>query len=154
LKDASYDLRLFLIAQEQTYDGALCELRAGKKQSHWMWFIFPQFRGLGESPKSKAYAIGSVGGAGAYLNHAVLGLRLIECAETVVGLPPTSATEVFGEPDDMKLRSSATLFSFVSPQGSVFERLLDRYFAAQRDSETIRLVRQLEGVDASINHTQ
>jgi uncharacterized protein (DUF1810 family) len=149
-----YDLRRFLLAQERTYDQALAELRRGKKESHWMWFVFPQFKGLGASPRSKQYAIGSVEEASAYLHHEVLGHRLVECAEAVVGLPPTSIADVFGEPDDMKLRSSATLFALVASQGSVFDRLLDRYFASERDAETLRLVRLPDGIDAKTHHTE
>ncbi len=105
-----------------------------------MWYIFPQFDGLGMSSTSKLYSIKSAEEARAYLNHPVLGPRLIECAEAVLGVDGRSATEIFGSPDDLKLRSSATLFASVSPSGSVFDRLLVRYFGGERDEKTLRLM--------------
>jgi uncharacterized protein (DUF1810 family) len=130
----------FVDAQRDTYTRALAEIRVGRKQTHWMWFIFPQIAGLGSSPTAQHYAIHSRDEAEAYLGHPVLGPRLIECAEAVVALEGRSAAEVFGSPDDRKLRSSATLFAEVSPTGSVFERLLDRYFGGQRDEKTLQLL--------------
>ena len=127
-------------AQEGDYHQALSELRDGRKRSHWMWYIFPQYDGLGSSAMSKRYAIKSVAEAEAYLRHPVLGPRLHECAELLLAIEGRSAFEVFGVPDDMKLRSCATLFASVSPAGSVFERLLDKYFDGERDERTIRLL--------------
>jgi uncharacterized protein (DUF1810 family) len=105
-----------------------------------MWYVFPQFDGLGFSPTSRRYAIKSVAEAQAYLAHPVLGPRLTECAEAALRVEGRSALEVFGSPDDMKLRSCATLFAHVSPAGSVFERLLSKYFDGERDDRTLRLI--------------
>ena len=138
--DDPYDLNRFVAAQDGDYNRALSEIRAGRKQSHWMWYVFPQFNGLGFSPTARRYAIRSVAEAEAYLNHPVLGPRLTECAEAVLGVDGRSAAEIFGSPDDMKLNSSATLFAVVSPGGSVFERLLDKYFGGVRDEKTLALV--------------
>src|SRR5262245_33973871 len=123
-----HDLDRFVQAQRSDYDRALAEIRAGRKRSHWMWYIFPQHDGLGSSSMAKTYAIKSVAEAEAYLRHPVLGPRLVECAEAVVGVEGRSAHEIFGSPDDLKLRSCATLFARVSPAGSVFERLLQKYY--------------------------
>ena len=137
-----YDLARFVRAQERDYEQALSEIRSGQKKSHWMWYIFPQFDGLGFSSTSRRYAIRSVAEAEAYLGHPILGPRLVEIAEAAAGVEGRSAFEVFGSPDDMKLRSCATLFAQVSPAGSVFERLLGRYFGGEPDSETLRLLGQ------------
>jgi uncharacterized protein (DUF1810 family) len=134
-----HDLSRFVLAQEDDYEQALAELRSGRKRSHWMWYIFPQFDGLGFSSISKRYSIKSIAEAEAYLRHPVLGPRLAECAEAVLRIEGRSASEIFGSPDDVKLRSCATLFACVSPAGSVFERLLDKYYGGQRDGQTLRL---------------
>ena len=135
-----YDLNRFVQAQAHDYERALSEIKNGQKRSHWMWYIFPQFDGLGFSPTSKRYAIKSIAEAKAYLNHPVLGPRLIECAEAALSVEGRFAHEIFGSPDDMKLKSCATLFASVSPPGSVFDRLLDRFFQGDRDSKTLRLL--------------
>jgi uncharacterized protein (DUF1810 family) len=135
-----YDLARFVRAHEHDYDQAVSEIRGGRKRSHWMWYIFPQFEGLGVSSTSRRYSIKSVAEAEAYLRHPVLGPRLMESVQAVLDIERRSAHEVFGSPDDMKLRSCATLFAFVSPTGSVFEQLLDRYFGGERDDKTLRLV--------------
>jgi uncharacterized protein (DUF1810 family) len=136
-----HDLNRFLEAQEGVYGQALAEVRAGRKRSHWMWFVFPQIDGLGSSPVARRYAIKSRAEAGAYLTHPVLGPRLVACAEAAAGVPgQASALDVFGTPDDLKLRSSATLFACVSPAGSVFHRVLGRYFGGERDPATLRLL--------------
>jgi uncharacterized protein (DUF1810 family) len=135
-----HDLHRFVQAQEGVYARALSELRRGRKQSHWMWYVFPQFDGLGLSSTSRRYSIKSLAEAQAYLGHPVLGPRLVECAETVLGVEGRSALEIFGSPDDAKLRSCATLFACVSPVGSVFERLLGKYFQGERDGATLRLI--------------
>ena len=135
-----HTLSRFVEAQEEDYDQALAEIRSGRKQSHWMWYIFPQFDGLGFSSTSKRYSIKSIAEAKAYLRHPVLGPRLMECAEAVVRIEGRSALEIFGSPDDAKLRSCATLFAWVSPVGSVFDRLLGKYFHGERDGKTLRLV--------------
>jgi len=135
-----YGLHRFVQAQAADYEQALSEIRGGRKRSHWIWYIFPQYHGLGSSSTSRRYAIRSLAEAKAYLSHPVLGPRLVECAEAAIGLEAQSAFQVFGSPDDMKLRSSATLFARVSPSGSVFERLLDKYFRGERDDNTLRLL--------------
>ena len=135
-----YSLSRFVQAQEDNYEQALSEIRTGRKLSHWMWYIFPQYDGLGSSATSKRYAIRSLAEAEAYLRHPVLGPRLTECAEAALAVEGQSASEVFGFPDDMKLWSCATLFASVSRSGSVFERLLDKYFRGERDDKTVHLV--------------
>ena len=135
-----HDLDRFVKAQDADYTRALAEIRGGHKRSHWMWYIFPQFDGLGSSPTARRYAIKSVAEAGAYLDHPVLGPRLAECAEAALGIDGGSAAEIFGSPDDMKLKSSATLFAHVSPAGSVFDRVLGKYFGGERDDKTLDLL--------------
>jgi uncharacterized protein (DUF1810 family) len=135
-----HDLDRFVQAQAGDYQRALAEVRAGRKRSHWMWYVFPQFDGLGFSETARRYAIKSVAEAQAYLAHPVLGPRLVEIAEAALGVEGRSALGVFGSPDDMKLRSCATLFAHVSPAGSVFERLLGKYFDGERDDRTLRLI--------------
>jgi len=135
-----HKLNRFVQAQEDDYDQALAEIKNGRKQSHWMWYIFPQFDGLGFSSTSKRYSIKSVAEAKAYLAHPVLGRRLIECAEATLRIEGRSAFDIFGSPDDIKLRSCATLFACVSPMGSVFDRLLDKYYRGERDSKTLHLL--------------
>jgi len=136
-----HDLNRFVQAQRADYEQALSEIRGGRKRTHWMWYIFPQYLGLGVSPASKRYAIKSAAEASAYLRHPVLGPRLVECAEAALHVTARSAHEIFGSPDDMKLKSCATLFAFVSPTGSVFERLLARYFQGERDDSTLQLLK-------------
>ena len=135
-----FDLERFVSAQRGSYDDALREITGGKKRTHWMWFVFPQLHGLGHSAMARRYAIKSLDEATAYLAHPVLGARLREIAEAAVAIPQRSATEVFGSPDDGKLRSCATLFALVSAPGSVFDRLLEKFFDGERDAETLRLV--------------
>lgn len=135
--DDPYDLQRFLTAQQDVYQQALDEIRAGSKTSHWMWFIFPQIRGLGSSATSRRFAISGPDEARAYLAHPILGQRLTQAAQAVLDLGDSSASEIFGSPDDMKLRSCATLFASVTPPGSVFERLLARYFDDDRDDRTL-----------------
>jgi uncharacterized protein (DUF1810 family) len=135
-----FNLVRFVRAQEGVYADALSEIRGGRKRSHWMWFVFPQLAGLGSSAMAERYAIGSLAEARAYLVHPVLGPRLVECAEAACAIIDRSAFEVFGTPDDLKLRSSATLFDAASEPGSIFERLLDKFFEGQRDARTLALV--------------
>jgi uncharacterized protein (DUF1810 family) len=137
-----YNLTRFVQAQEADYDQALTEIRAGAKRSHWMWYVFPQFVGLGSSPTSRNYAIKSREEAKAYLAHPILGPRLIECAEAALQIEGRSALQIFGSPDDIKLRSSATLFAAVSSGGSVFHRLIDKYFDGKQDVRTLELISQ------------
>ncbi len=139
-----YDLQRFVDAQAPDYERALAEVTAGRKQSHWMWYVFPQLAGLGRSTIAQRYAIRSAAEAAAYLAHPVLGPRLRACAAAALAVVGRSATEVFGSPDDAKLRSSATLFAQVSPAGSVFHGLLDRYFGGAPDPATLGILRALE----------
>ena len=136
----THDLSRFLEAQQGSYPIALSEIRQGRKQSHWMWFVFPQYVGLGISPTSQRYAIKDVAEAEAYLNDPVLGPRLVECAQALLDVEGRSAHEIFGSPDDIKLKSSATLFAHVSPPDSVFERVLGKYFGGERDGKTLSLL--------------
>ena len=132
-----FHLERFLIAQERVYQHVLSELQAGEKISHWMWFIFPQIRGLGRSPISIEYAISSQDEARAYLQHPVLGSRLKECTKLVLLVEGRSAFEIFDEPDDMKFRSSMTLFAQVSNHDDLFQRALDKYFDGKPDRLTL-----------------
>lgn len=140
--DDPYDLHRFVQAQEGDYERALSEIGGGRKRSHWMWYIFPQYEGLGFSSISRRYAIKSVNEAEAYLQHPVLGPRLAECAAAALRVEGRSASEIFGSPDDLKLRSSATLFAYVSPAGSVFSQLLEKFFQGQPDKRTLELIGQ------------
>jgi len=130
-----FDLERFLDAQNRggTYERALAELRIGRKTSHWMWFVFPQRAGLGLSEMSRTYAIASPAEARAYAEHPVLGPRLVECAEALLGHSGLSAREIMGEIDAVKLRSSMTLFARAAPEHPVFERVLERYFDGEAD---------------------
>jgi len=135
-----HNLSRFVLAQEDAYTQALSEIRDGRKRTHWMWYVFPQFDGLGSTPTSKRYSIKSIAEAKAYLDHPILGPRLIECVEATLAVDGRSALEIFGSPDDLKLRSCATLFACVSPAGSAFDRLLAKYFQGVRDDRTLELV--------------
>ena len=136
--DDPHDLQRFVAAQDAggTYRRATAELRNGRKESHWMWFIFPQIAGLGYSPASRTYAISSVEEARAYLAHPVLGTRLIECAAILAGGPDRTAEQIFGEVDSLKLRSSMTLFMHAADGEPAFRQILDRYFDGEPDSAT------------------
>ncbi len=134
-----HNLSRFVAAQEGDYERALAEIRAGRKRSHWMWYVFPQLDGLGSSPTARLFAIKSLAEARAYLAHPVLGPRLAECAQAALAVEGLSALEIFGSPDDLKLRSCATLFAAVSPPGSVFERLLARFYRGEPDPLTLCL---------------
>ena len=135
-----HDLARFVAAQRGSYEHALAEIASGRKRSHWMWYVFPQFAGLGVSATSRKYAIASLAEAEAYLRHELLGPRLVACADAALAVEGRSAREIFGSPDDLKLHSSATLFAQVSAEGSVFHRLLDKYFGGEPDDATLRLV--------------
>ena len=137
----SFRLQRFVDAQAGVYEQALAEIRDGRKRSHWMWFIFPQFDGLGSSATSKHFAIRSRAEAEAYLAHSVLGPRLVESALALLDLDGLSAEQVFGDIDALKLRSSATLFAAVSGDGSPFHRLLGRYFSGVQDDRTLQLLK-------------
>jgi uncharacterized protein (DUF1810 family) len=135
-----FSLRRFVDAQDAdaTYEGAVAELRAGRKQSHWMWFVFPQVAGLGRSATSQHYAISGLAEARAYLAHPVLGPRLRECARVLTELPGTDADAVLGPVDGQKLRSSMTLFARAAPDEPVFRRVLEQYFGGREDEATVR----------------
>lgn len=135
-------LQRFVDAQEHHYADALAEIRNGRKRTHWMWFVFPQIAGLGFSAMSQRYAIESVAEARAYLEHPVLGRRLEEIAQAVLDVPGRTAVEIFGSPDDMKLRSCATLFAQISQPESIFHRLLDKYFDGEPDERTLLALRR------------
>jgi uncharacterized protein (DUF1810 family) len=137
-----YDLERFLTAQNDgaTYAQALQELRAGSKRSHWMWFVFPQVAGLGQSATSRRYAIASLDEARAYLQHPVLGPRLIECATAVDTVGNRGAAEIFGGIDSRKLQSSMTLFLRAAPEEQIFRRVLEHYFGGEADAATDRLL--------------
>jgi len=136
------DLNRFVRAQADDYDRALSEIRRGRKQSHWMWYIFPQIAGLGQSAMSQRFAIRGLDEARAYLAHPLLGPRLVACAETLLALEGRSAEQIFGFPDTMKLRSCATLFAAVSPNESIFHQLLEKYFQDEPDPMTMRLMQR------------
>jgi uncharacterized protein (DUF1810 family) len=136
-----HDLRRFVEAQAPVYAQARDELRAGRKRSHWMWFVFPQMRGLGRSAMAHRYGIASRAEAVAYLDHPLLGARLVECTGLMLAQPQgSSALAVLGAPDDLKFRSSMTLFAAVSPAGSRFSAALDRFFGGAADPATLRLL--------------
>ncbi len=136
--DDPYDLERFVAAQDAggTYQRATAELRAGRKASHWMWFVFPQIAGLGQSPTSRRYSISSLNEAQAYLDHPVLGERLRECAGIVTSLTGRSAEQIFGGIDAMKLRSCMTLFQRAFPDDHIFGQVLDQFFDGAPDSMT------------------
>ena len=133
-------LQRFLDAQDGVYEQALAELRAGRKRSHWMWFVFPQIAGLGHSSTAAYYAIADLAEARAYLAHPLLGARLAECAEALLGVTGRTAHEILGSPDDLKLRSSMTLFAQVAGPDSVFRRVLERYYGGEADARTLDLL--------------
>ncbi len=138
-----FDLTRFITAQEMVYSRVLFELRNGRKRTHWMWFIFPQIDGLGNSSTTKRYAIKSIEEAQEYLNHPLLGKRLKECAETVLAVEGRSISEIFGYPDDLKLKSSTTLFENVADSDPIYASMLNKYFNGERD---IRMLNLLEKV--------
>ena len=138
--DDPHDLKRFVDAQRDVYAQALSEIVAGGKRTHWMWYVFPQVDGLGSSPNAKRYAIRSKAEALAYVGHPVLGPRLLEIAQAALAVSGRTAHEIFGSPDDAKLRSCATLFAAVLPASPVFDQLLVKYFAGVRDERTIHLL--------------
>jgi uncharacterized protein (DUF1810 family) len=143
INDDPYNLNRFISAQETTYENVLAELNNGRKRTHWMWFIFPQIDGLGRSATSKHYAIRSEKEALQYLNHPILGARLLKCAETVLAIENRSVAEIFGFPDNLKLKSSMTLFAHISQPGSVFAYVLNKYFGGKQDNKTLELLQNL-----------
>src|SRR3954465_14306273 len=135
----AFNLDRFVAAQAEIYGQALAELRAGRKQSHWMWFVFPQIAGLGQSPTARFYAIASAAEARAYLAHPLLGARLIECAQAVLAHRGRSAAAIFGGIDAIKLCSSMTLFEAVAGDPAPFAAVLDAFFDAEHDPATLML---------------
>jgi uncharacterized protein (DUF1810 family) len=132
-----FDLQRFVEAQAPIYAQVCQELRAGRKQSHWMWFIFPQIAGLGQSPTSVKFAISSLDEASAYLSHPILGPRLRECVAFTLKVERKTARQIFGGVDEIKFRSSMTLFARACAEASVFEQCLDKYFAGASDPATL-----------------
>jgi uncharacterized protein (DUF1810 family) len=137
-----YDLKRFVSAQQPVYGTVLAELRAGRKRTHWMWYVFPQVSGLGHSATSTHYAVGSLEEARQYLGHPVLGARLVECAEAILAVEGRSASDIFGYTDVLKLASSMTLFAEAAGPDSVFGRVLTKYFGGRRDTRTLDLLRR------------
>ena len=137
---AQLNLQRFLDAQATDYAPALAEIKNGRKRSHWMWYIFPQIQGLGFSSISQRYAIQDAAEAAAYLQHPVLGARLLEISQALLGLAGSNATGIMGSPDDLKLRSSMTLFGAVPGASPVFQQVLDKFFGGKPDGQTLRLL--------------
>jgi len=135
-----YNLERFVAAQNEVYDTVCAELRAGEKRSHWMWFIFPQLKGLGSSSMAARYAISGLPEAEAYLQHEILGARLGECSELVLQVEGRTIEQIFGYPDYLKFRSSMTLFARAATDNRVFNHCLEKYFAGEPDSATLRLL--------------
>ena len=135
-----FDLQRFIDAQAPVWDAVKAELTAGRKQTHWMWFVFPQIAGLGHSPMAQRYAIATLAEARAYLAHPILGARLREAVMIVDGLRGSTAHDIFGSPDDLKFRSSLTLFAQASPEEPLFASALTRYYEGQPDGATLDLV--------------
>ncbi len=137
-----YDLSRFLEAQKNSYDTALREIRAGRKRSHWMWYIFPQIQGLGYSAMAQHYAIRDLGEAREYLQHPLLGPRLIEISEALLALDESDPRRVMGSPDDLKLRSCMTLFQCAAPDQPVFGKVLDKFYGGRPDGRTLEMLRR------------
>lgn len=135
----TFDLARFVDAQNGCYDAVKRELGAGRKQTHWMWFVFPQVRGLGRSAMAAKYGIAGREEALAYIAHPVLSARLVECTELVIAAAPRTASDIFGHPDEMKFHSSMTLFDAVRPRAE-FAKALDLFFDGARDEATMRLL--------------
>ena len=139
-----YNLNRFIEAQMTTYEGAMLELTRGRKESHWVWYIFPQIEGLGRSDTAKLYSIKSLEEGRAYLGHPVLGPRLIEACEILLNLKDASIDEVMGFPDDLKLLSSMTLFEAVSDSNSIFTKMIEFYFDDERDETSLEIIKSLK----------
>ncbi len=139
----THSIERFIEPQDFLYATALAEIKAGKKSSHWMWFIFPQLRGLGRSAMARIYGITGLDEAWAYLSHPILSARLIEISEELLQLNTQNPEEIFGEIDARKLQSSMTLFALISEDGSVFHQVLDRFYDGQMDDHTLELLSRL-----------
>ena len=140
-----YNLQRFVDAQQEDYEDACAELRAGRKRTHWIWYIFPQMKGLGRSPTADWFAISSLDEARAYLQHPVLGPRLRECTQLVNLVEGRSLHEIFASPDDLKFRSSMTLFARATPENREFLAALQKYSAGEFDPSTLGLLKKHEG---------
>lgn len=136
------NLKRYLDAQTGVYESALKEIGNGRKIGHWMWYIFPQIRGLGFSETSMFYAVQSQGEATAYLNHEILGPRLVEICTALLGLQTNNPVEIFGSVDSLKLQSSMTLFSLLEPTEPVFQKVLDKFYGGKKDPNTIQLLKE------------
>ena len=143
MSEDSFDLQRFLGPHDAMWPRVRAEMAAGRKESHWIWFVFPQIIGLGSSPRSVHFAIRSRKEAAAYLAHPVLGARLREVTDWVLNVEGHSAHDIFGDPDDMKFRSSMTLFDVISPN-DIFAAALDKYFDSDRDDRTLSILREIE----------
>lgn len=140
MENVAIALNRFVDAQKNDYDTALHEIRNGRKRSHWMWYIFPQIAGLGMSSMSQRYAIKDIEEAEAYLNHPVLGKRLVEISNALLQLSEDDPHQIFGSPDDIKLRSSMTLFAAVEGADPVFNKVLDKFFDGTQDQQTLTML--------------
>ena len=138
-----YNLNRFIEAQMTTYVGAMLELARGRKESHWVWYIFPQIEGLGRSDTAKLYSIKSLEEGKAYLRHPLLGPRLIEACEIILSLKDVSMDEVMGFPDDLKLLSSMTLFETLSDSSSIFTKIIEIYFDDERDEASLEIIKTM-----------
>jgi uncharacterized protein (DUF1810 family) len=138
-----FDLCRFTSAQYAVYDRVLAEIRNGLKRTHWMWYIFPQLHGLGHSSISNRYSIKSIEEAQRYLDHPVLGTRLMECVKAALAIEGRSAYEIFGYPDELKFKSSMTLFEYIATPDSIFKHVLDKYFHGERDVVTLQLLAKM-----------
>ena len=138
-----YNLNRFIEAQMTTYEGAMLELARGRKDSHWIWYVFPQIEGLGRSDTAKLYSIKSLEEGRAYLEHPLLGPRLIEACEILLSLKNASVDEVMGFPDDLKLLSSMTLFEALFDSNSIFTKIIEFYFEDERDEISLKLIKEL-----------
>lgn len=136
----THNLQRFIDAQQHDYPIALAEIKQGRKRSHWMWYIFPQLDGLGHSKTSRFYAIKNINEAQTYLEHPVLGKHLVEISRELLNLPTRNATQVFGTPDDLKLRSCITLFAVLPGTDPVFQQVLDKFFDGDADIATLRII--------------
>ena len=134
------NLKRFIDAQENSYASALTELNNGRKTGHWMWYIFPQVQGLGFSETSRYYGINNLQEAKDYLNHPILGSRLIEICKVLLALKSSDATRIFGTPDDLKLKSSMTLFASIPDADPVFQQVLQKFYAGSTDTKTLRII--------------
>lgn len=147
---SNMELKRFLDAQNQVYLKALSEIKEGKKNSHWMWYIFPQIKGLGSSDTAKFYGISDLQEAASYLAHPILGKHLIEISTAVLQLDGKTASEIFGTPDDLKLRSCMTLFANVQNTDPVFTKVLDKYFHGLQDESTLQLLLKQKLTDDAV----